>query len=141
MTLQLMPNVLTLLASFIPDDADMAPLVDRRVYADLPAGEKVWPAIRTTRIGGSPASSAPYFLDRPLVQIEAWAPKRIDAWRTAETCRASLSTRLTGAHNVAGDLVVVDGVDIGGIREDIDEDHSPVLHRAHFDAVIYTHPG
>lgn len=136
-----LPNMTRLVTTLLAADADVDALVDGRVFNVLPTGDKTWPTVRVTRQGGGLRTQTAYHLDSAVMQIEAWAGPAVLAWQVAETCRAVMATRFVGAHDIGDDLVVVTGVDVGGMSEDKDEAHTPAPHRARFDAVIYAHPG
>ena len=137
----MMANVLV-----VDDDADVAALVDDRVYSALPINP-TFPCVRLSRIGGQVRSAPAYHLESSLIQVEALGGSRSSTWMIAETCRAVIAQRFAnaGTVDVGTDTAVISMCEVGGIREDAvkalpKNDDGTERHRAHFDAVIYAHP-
>lgn len=94
--LLLLPDAEGVTSAYLRSRSSIEDLVDDHVWTELPAlrkGVTEWrfPAVRVTRIGGSPALNRPLVADQPLLQFDVWGGSKSIARRVAETCRAELA--------------------------------------------------
>jgi hypothetical protein len=82
------------LVAWLPTDPAASALADDRIYTAIPR-QPVWPLVRLTRIGGA-VDSQHAWIDRPNVQIEAWADTRAGAFDLCQALVDALIVRLPG---------------------------------------------
>lgn len=104
--LVLLPDAEQVISAYLRGRPEIQDLVDDRVFTELPGlrkDQQEWrfPAVRITRIGGSPALAYPLVLDRPTTQVDVWGGPKSTARRIAETCRAVLALAHLEQHELA----------------------------------------
>jgi hypothetical protein len=136
MALVVMPDAEALVIAVLIADADVAGLVDGRVYGAVP-NHKVFPLVRVVRFGGQMLDDGnPYWADAPALQIDCWAHRKAEAVGLGEVVRAVCATRLTGAHPTG----VVAGVGIGALVYDPDTSFTPAKPRVRLSIDMVTRP-
>ncbi len=133
MEAHVLPDIEALVIAWALDSDDVN-TVDDRIYGALPANP-TFPAIRVTRIGGTPPQRL-HWLDEALLQVDVFGGPKATARLVAATFAAHLSANLTGTH----DLGVVTAVTVGGLQWQPDESFSPAKPRYTFDAQVTYHP-
>jgi hypothetical protein len=90
--LRLLPDVESLLVTYLKADAGIAALVDQRVSTELPASFAPEGRVQLFRTGGVPDNDdIPGHLDRPSIQVNAYGETKAEAYDVAaETIRALL---------------------------------------------------
>lgn len=141
MTLVTVPNVEILARDYLASVDDVTALVDvANICSELPAGwaATAAPALRVLRVGGSPDWHGPLqWVDRPRVQIEAWARTKNTAHDLASVAMAAAVAAPSAVH----DLAVVKKVKVIVGPADIpDPTFKPATHRFVFDTVWTLHP-
>lgn len=150
MTLRLIPDVEQLVSGFLRAQPEVVaffaagvtsegksvthPPTDR-VYTDLPAGP-VWPAVRVNRVGGSPVTNEPLWLDQALIQLDVFGGPKALARDLAETCRAVIDARLPGVHSEG----VVTAVRFGQLAYHPDDTYPTARPKYDLLITIFTHP-
>lgn len=111
-------------------------LVGDRVYTTVPK-DATFPLLRVVRFGGSAGSSAPLWLTRPALQLDAYGGSKADARRLLDTAFAELADIAYHAHTDA----VVTGVTLGSTGRYLpDADHTPPKPRYAGDITVLLHP-
>lgn len=131
MTVAVPVDAEALVSAWLRGNSAVAALVGSAVYTTLPA-DKVWPAVRLERIGGTP----PYdelVVDEAVIRFNVWGGPKALAWQIANTIRAEL-TNLPGVHDQGRVLRVVPGP----CRYLPDQSMEPARPRVTFDATVYT---
>lgn len=141
MPLDLLPDAEALVSAFLRDQAELAALVDDRVYTVIPRldkGEAEWrfPLVRVSRYGGAPAFAQPLWIDQPTMQVDAFGGPKATAHDIASTCQALLDLRLIGRH----DLGVVSDVVFGSKSYVPDPGFDPARPRYLFTFTATMHP-
>lgn len=103
--------------------------------------DRTKPWLRLTRIGGTPSSSRPLYLDRPLIQLEAYggaaeATSQDEAHALTQACRAWLPLAEEADHTGG----VITAVRLGNTLRLVDHDFTPARERYLTDATVYAHP-
>lgn len=134
------PNIEVLARDYLATIGDLTDLVDPdNICSALPKGvpSKTVPAVRVTRIGGTPLRRRPHWVDQPRVQLEAWAAAKNTAWDITAICHAAFAQ----AHEHTHDLGVVAGVrTLLGPQDLPDTSFTPAMNRWTFDTVWTVHP-
>lgn len=89
-------DVERLLVAALRADAELAAIVDTRVSTELPGSFVADQRLKLSRVGGSDLDGAGY-LDRALVQLDAYGATKGEAFEVAATALAALF-RARGAH-------------------------------------------
>lgn len=91
-------NAERLLIFFLLDQPEVTAIGGQRIYGELPAKDKVWPAARVTQLDG--AADHPHVLvhETAHLQGEFWGGTKAQALRFAETARAAIVARIVGRH-------------------------------------------
>jgi len=142
-TLTLMPDIEALVSDFLRDQAEVAALVDDRVYTVLPtkvpgglAALQNFVRLTLVPTGANPID-APRWLMESRVQVDVWAKQKKTAKTIAETCAAAACQRIIGQH----DEGVVTRVRAEGMGYQPDPDLTDVpTPRYLFDLVLTYHP-
>lgn len=134
MTLQLLPDAERMLSAYLRSSSELALLVEDRVYTAVPANP-VFPLVRLTRTGGPPPTEL-YWIDGPMIQVDAWGGTKAQTRQAAETCRG-LIYALRGT--VQGDTVI-SAVKGGGLQYLPDDSYEPAKPRYLFVVSLVTHP-
>lgn len=141
--LELTPDIEALTSGFLRDQAEVAALVDDRVYTVLPTkypgGLPAIPSmVRLTLIPSTvQPMNIPRYLQEARIQVDAWAMTKKAAWLIAETCSQVAVQRIIGAHD---DGVITNVRAEGkGYQPDPDLADTP-RPRYIFDLVLTYHP-
>lgn len=129
--LRLLVDAERLVAGHLRSVPEVVALVGARVYTAIPP-EPVFPLVRLTRIGGTPA--VPAHLDRARLQIEAWGTSKAQARDLAETVHAALYD-MPGQYPAGMVTAVEDDLGLTW-QPDPDTDRDRYL----FGVTVYTHP-
>jgi hypothetical protein len=133
--LDLLPDVERLVIDFLKAQAEVTTLAPGGIDTEIPK-HPVWPLLRVRRVAGA-STSRPRWVDRPVVQVEAYGGTRSEAHALADTTAAVLAARLEGVH----DAGVVTGVRFGtGPNPMPDSDYTPARPRWLFDVTVFIHP-
>jgi hypothetical protein len=136
MAIAVMPDAERLVIDALIADADVAAIVDGRVYGVIP-NVKVLPLVRVVRIGGQMADDgAPYWADAPALQIDCWAERKAEAVSLGEVLRAVSATRLPGRYPTG----VIAAVGIGAMTYDPDTSFTPAKPRVRLSIDLVTRP-
>lgn len=148
------PDWLACLSEWFRDQAELAELIDDRVFTEMPKAPelKVFPLMVVTQLTDPPIVNHPaHWAVRGLFQVDVWGGRKAETWTVAETARALTAQRLTGAHDLTAGAFVAAGVTPGGIRRtpdvrptagvEDDAETSKVRPRASFDFTVVLHPG
>lgn len=84
------PDVEALLTAAMNADADLAALVGGKISWELPSTFPDGRRIRMNRAGGSPVDEDTEYLDRPVVQIEAFGADKGEAFDVAAEAMAAI---------------------------------------------------
>lgn len=115
-------------------DSEAVNTVSDRIYGALPSNP-TFPAIRITRVGGTPPQRL-HWLDEALLQVDVFGGPKATTRLLAATFAAELSTSLVGTHA----LGVVTAATAGGLQWQPDEAFTPAKPRYTFDATVTYHP-
>lgn len=137
----LLPDAEKVVVDYLLSRDEVTDYVEQRIFTELPGirqGQTEWrfPAVRVTRIGGSPSLQTPRILDAPILQVEAWGGTKHTAGRIAETCAAALAVARFTEHTEA----IVYGATFGDTVDLPDEAFSPAKPRYLFDVTLTIRP-
>lgn len=131
MAVRILPDAELLAVTALRADADLAAIVDTRVYTSIPA-EPTFPLVRVVRVGGIPEIRQ--HLDVARLQVDAWGATKFEARTAAATAQAVLH-RLVGSHDEGVVTAVVD--DLGLSWQPDAETGQP---RYTLGVALYIHP-
>ena len=134
--LPVLPDIEAVLQSWCLGDPRLEAVIGVNVGGELPAKAKATdPWLIVQRLGGTPTRRE--WLDRALIQIDAWAGTKVTASLVARTARASIHSMPYGVVHGA----VVTGVeDIVGVMWFPDRDRTPPSPRYTCRLAITFHP-
>lgn len=135
MTITLLPDVEKVISAYLRSRAEVAALVEGRVYTEIPK-MPVFPLVRLMRVGGEPLTTRPLYIDQALLQIDAFGGPKALARQIAETCRHVLSEAHLTSHSGAS----VDNVEFGSFQWLPDPTFEPAKPRYSFDVSVTIHP-
>lgn len=135
MSVTLLPDIERILSTYLRSRSEVTALVSTRVYTEIPK-DPTFPLVRLTRVGGSPVTSTPLWVDEPLVQFDVWGGPKVLAREIAETIRSVLAEARLTAHADAS----IDDVTFGAFQWLPDDTYEPAKPRYSFDALITVHP-
>jgi Protein of unknown function (DUF3168) len=124
-----------LLSRWLRERADIAAIVDDRVYTVIP-NRVTFPFLRITQIAGTPVHSKPLYLDEAYIQLDAYGGPKVQARLLIDTTRQALADEFTGLHAEGS----VTGVSFGPLSYIPDDAYEPPQPRFIAMASIYTHP-
>lgn len=116
MTLIVLPDIEAVLVAYLRARPEVSAIVDDRVATEIPAAERLadgdvlFPRVKLARVGGTPTIDRPLWLDRALVQFDAYGTSKSQARLLADTVRAVMAD----ATGVRGDAVIT-RVNPGGL--------------------------
>lgn len=134
-TLILLPDSEAIAVTYLADQADVALIVDGRVYSSLPE-TLVWPFANVVRIGGRPEPGLPdSWIDHAHLQLAGWSEDRDEAY---DICATALGA-LHEIPQLQGFGVVTAVQDLLGIvqRDDPETKHPRFM----AEVLMTTHPG
>ncbi len=137
----MIPSCEQVLSYFLRNHASITPLVSDHVYTTTPKSptEKM-PYLLVTRIGGSPVTSVPLFIDQAVIQFDCYGGNKFASETLAHTAREVLTTDFPGFQTGSGSDAVITAVDIGAMFYLPDQALEPPKPRYLFDATITLHP-
>ncbi len=103
MTVTLMPDVEYVLRDFLLAQTEVTTFTSEIHKAQLPAGV-TWPAVKLTRITGSPLIETPNQYDESRVQVDVFGGPQRTANRLAETIRSVISARMLNYQHADGTI-------------------------------------
>lgn len=139
--LVILPDAEKVASAYLRSRSEVDDLIDDRVFTELPGlrqGQDEWrfPAVRITRIGGSPVVQQPLEVDAPVLQVESWGGSKALAHQIAQTCRAAFAV----AHLNEHDEAIVYGARFGEMLDLPDEAFKPAKPRYVFDVTLTIRP-
>lgn len=129
------PDTEAMVSSFLRSRSEVTTLVAQRVFGELPK-EPSYPAVRITRVAGSPVTDTHLSLDAPLLQLDVFGGTKAQARTIAATCMAVIAelplTVVDGGY--------VTGVRFGSLAYQPDDAFSPPKPRYRFDVTVFARP-
>lgn len=111
-----LPDALHLVYSFLAAQADLALLVDNRVYTVMP-NERSYPLLWVAQIGSSPVTVRPWWGEQTDIQLAAYGTTDRVARQVCECARSLCVTQLIGDH-AEGVVSWVDTLNLLGQPDD-----------------------
>lgn len=135
MSVTLLPDIETLLSTYLRNQPEVTGIVGQNIYTVMPLEPKknaLFPLIVLTRIAGAPPFPRPLILDQARIQVDCWGgPKKL-AWQMAATCMAVLSERVLGTQT--GGIVAAS--EFGALIDQPDASFDPPQPRWLFDVTL-----
>jgi hypothetical protein len=141
----LLPDVVTLVRAYLAGCTDVTAIVGERIATSSPK-DNTKPWLRLSRIGGPASSTAPMRLDKPIVQVDSFAPATgtgnqvfgdAGAMLLARTARACL---LVAAGFADSEGLIAYVLETQGPTNQPDTSRTPPTPRVHFTVTITTRP-
>lgn len=131
-----MVDVERLMSAWLRARPEIAAIVADRVVTETP-NRVVFPFLRITQIGGAPVWSRPLWLDRSVIQIDAFGGPKVQARTLIDAVRAALAEDFLGSHAGVGVVVDVQFGDLNYVPDDLWEPPKP---RYAATVTVITHP-
>lgn len=128
MALPILPDCEALVSAYLRGHEDITALVGDRVYTRIPRTAD-WPLIRLWRVGGGPVYNSPLFLDKSLIQIDAFGGSTSQARTLGATAMAVLA-------KMPGAVPNITSVEFGAFASDEDDAFDPPKPRYRFDVSV-----
>lgn len=136
----LLPNVPAITTAFLRAQPEVVDIFDDRVVTALPKNP-TWPLLKVEQFTDRPITVRPLWLVAASLQISSFGGPKALAHAGAETCRAALVARFSGAYNYGeGKTGVISTCRCTGLRDEPDQTYTPARPRWLFTAVVYAHP-
>lgn len=121
MTLRLLPDAERCFSAFIRDDTDIAAAatdlgIDEVRCVTEWGRNQTFPAIKVTRIGGSPIGGHAYAAESVIVQVDVMGGNKLQTNGLAEAARSGLMQNMNGRLTIGDVEFVAHRVIPGGIR-------------------------
>lgn len=137
----LIPSCEQVLSYYLRQNTSVNALVGDHVYTTTPKhpGEKT-PMVILHRIGGSPRSTRPLWVDQAILQLDCYAGSKFDTETLAHTVRNAVCEDFPGYQTGSGTDAVITDVSAGALIYLPDEAFTPPKPRYLVDVTVTLHP-